>query len=91
LPSDVGARVEVNAGVGTIETSGLTRDGDAYTNAAYGVSEVTLQVDLKAGIGQIELQVVEAAALPDDAVVMGKLQRTLEAAVVSEETLLLGR
>jgi hypothetical protein len=33
------------------------------TNAAYGVSDVTLHVDVKSGIGQIKLQVEEAATL----------------------------
>ena len=56
LPRDVGARVEVESGPHTIEATGLTQDGDVYTNAAYGVSEVTLQVDLQVGIGQINLE-----------------------------------
>ena len=65
LPREVGARVEVEAGPHTIETTGLTQDGEVYTNAAYGVSEATLQVDMEAGIGQINLQVEQAAATPD--------------------------
>jgi hypothetical protein len=60
LPRDVGARVRVESGPHTIEATGLTQDGDVYTNAAYGVSEVTLQVDLAAGIGRINLVVDEA-------------------------------
>jgi hypothetical protein len=65
LPREVGARVEVESGPHTIETTGLTQDGEVYTNAAYGVSEVTLQVNVEAGIGQINLQVEQAAATPD--------------------------
>jgi hypothetical protein len=57
LPRDIGARVEVNAGPHTIDASGLTQDGDVYTNAAYGGSDVTLQVDMQAGISQITLDV----------------------------------
>jgi len=60
LPSDVGVRVEVNAGPTAIQTSGLTREGSAYTNAAYGVSGVTLHVSLDTGIGHVRLEVVEA-------------------------------
>ncbi|HET7010339.1 MAG TPA: hypothetical protein VFI11_06155, partial [Anaerolineales bacterium] len=60
LPSDVGVHVEVNAGPTAIRTSGLTSDGSTYTNAAFGVSEVTLHVSLDTGIGQVELEVVEA-------------------------------
>jgi len=59
LPRDVGARVKVESGPHTIETIGLTQDGDVYTNAAYGVSEVTLQVNMKAGIGRVNLEVEE--------------------------------
>jgi hypothetical protein len=59
LPKDVGVRVEVEAGVGRIEASGLKQDGYVYTNEAYGTSEVTLHITIQAGIGQINLEVVE--------------------------------
>jgi D-alanyl-D-alanine carboxypeptidase len=59
LPSEVGARVAVEAGPTTIEAAGLRRDGNSFTNDAYGVSEVTLQVDMEAGIGAIKLEVDE--------------------------------
>jgi hypothetical protein len=59
LPKDVGARVEVDAGPTTIEATGLMRDKNVYTNAAYGVSDVTLQINLEAGIGKINLEVKE--------------------------------
>jgi hypothetical protein len=67
LPRDVGVRVRVDAGPHTIETPDLTQDGDVYTNAAYGVSDVTMQVDMETGIGQINLEVEEAAAITDAA------------------------
>jgi major membrane immunogen (membrane-anchored lipoprotein) len=57
LPKDVGTRVKVEAGPHTIEATGLTREGGVYTNAAYGMSAVTLHVDMQAGIGQINLEV----------------------------------
>ena len=59
LPSEIGVRVEVEAGLGTIQATGLMQEGDVYTNAAYGVSAVTLQIDLEAGIGQINLEIEE--------------------------------
>jgi hypothetical protein len=72
LPREVGARVRVEDGPHLIDATGLRQDGGVYTNAAYGVSEVTLQVDLEAGIGNINLEVeeagkaeVDAAATPD--------------------------
>jgi hypothetical protein len=59
LPRDVGARVQVDAGVGTIQAPGLAQDGNIYTNAAYGESEMTIQVDIDAGVGQINLEIAE--------------------------------
>lgn len=60
LPKDVGARVKVDDGPHTIDANGLEWDGGVFTNAAYGASGVTLNVDMKAGIGTINLEVVEA-------------------------------
>ena len=65
LPKDVGVRVVVDRGPTVIGTMGLMQDGDVYTNAAYGESGVTLHVDLKTGIGLVNLDVVEAAASSD--------------------------
>jgi len=59
LPSDVGVRVEIEAGPTAINASGLTKDGNVYTNAAYGVSDVTLQIKIEAGVGQVTLEVAE--------------------------------
>jgi hypothetical protein len=59
LPKGVGVRVKVESGPHTIEATGLTKDGEFYTNAAYGVSDVTLQLDLEAGIGMINLLEIE--------------------------------
>jgi len=56
LPKDVGVRVEVVAGPTAINAFGLTKDGNVYTNAAYGVSDVTLQIKMEAGVGQINLE-----------------------------------
>ncbi|HEY3474109.1 MAG TPA: hypothetical protein VGK56_05825, partial [Anaerolineales bacterium] len=57
LPNEIGVRVRVGDGPHTTEVSGLTKDGDVYTNAAYGVSDVTMQIDMQAGVGQINLEV----------------------------------
>jgi len=59
LPKNVGVRVEVDRGPTAIQASGLTRDGDVYTNAAYGTSEVTLHISVEAGVGLINLEVEE--------------------------------
>jgi hypothetical protein len=65
LPKEVGARVEVDSGASLVKASGLTQDGNVYTNAAYGTSEVTLQANIASGIGRITLVVEEAAAVSD--------------------------
>jgi hypothetical protein len=57
LPRDVGVRIEVDRGPTMIDAPSLTKDGNIYTNAAYGVSDVTLHINLVAGIGQIYLEV----------------------------------
>jgi len=59
LPKDIGVRVEVETAIGTMDAPGLKQDGNVYTNAAYGVSDVTLQIKLEAGIGQINLEVTD--------------------------------
>jgi len=59
LPKDIGVRVIVNKAIGKIDASGLTRDGDVYVNAAFGVSPVTVEINIQSGIGQTSLEVVE--------------------------------
>jgi len=59
LPKDVGVRVEVEEGPTAVNAPGLTKDGNVYTNDAYGVSDVTLQIKMQSGIGQINLEVAE--------------------------------
>jgi len=63
LPSDVGVRVEVDTGLGSIDAMNLKKDGNVYTNDAYDTSDVTLDVVLTAGLGRIDLEVVEEAAI----------------------------
>jgi hypothetical protein len=56
LPKGIGVRVEVDRGPTIIDAPGLLQDGNVYTNAAYGVSEVTLHIDITAGIGWLNLE-----------------------------------
>jgi len=59
LPRDIGVRVEIERGLAPIHAEGWSRDGDAYVNGAYGASEVTLYIDVQAGIGEINLELGE--------------------------------
>jgi hypothetical protein len=58
LPSEVGVKAKAEGGLGKINAKGLKRVGDSYVNAAYGESDVTLDVDVRGGVGQINLEVV---------------------------------
>jgi hypothetical protein len=55
LPADVGVRVKVDGGLGSVNVHGLRKEGGAYVNDAYGRSPVTIDVDINAGIGSLDL------------------------------------
>ena len=56
FPSEVGVRVRVDGGLGSVDAHGLTKTGGAYVNEAYGKSAVTIDVDIDAGIGSLDLR-----------------------------------
>lgn len=56
LPAAVGVRVEVEQGLGSVNVSGLSQEGNVYTNAAYGESNVTLSLRVESGVGEVTLQ-----------------------------------
>ena len=58
VPSEVRVRVRAEGGLGKINAGGFQREGEAYVNDAYGDSEVTLDVDVRGGVGTINLEVV---------------------------------
>ena len=51
LPAGVGVRVKVEVGLGGVDATGMTRDGDYYVNDAYGHSDVTLNIQVEGGVG----------------------------------------
>ena len=55
LPSRVGVCVNAVGGIGEISVRGLHKDGGCYANSVYGKSKVTVSVDVKGGVGQINL------------------------------------
>jgi len=55
LPQSVGVRVETTV-IGKVQARNLMRDGDAYVNAVYGQSPVTLDLRVESGMGQIILE-----------------------------------
>jgi len=55
LPKDTGVRVTADGGLGNVNANGMTVSGNTYTNSAYGDSRSTINIDVKTGIGNIEL------------------------------------
>jgi len=59
LPSATGVRVQVQGGLGQVNAAGLSRNGDVYTNDAYGESGTTLDINIEGGVGEINLEMKE--------------------------------
>lgn len=56
LPAEVGVRVKVDGGLGSVNPRGLTKQSKGvYVNDAFGRSAVTIDVDIDAGIGSLDL------------------------------------
>jgi hypothetical protein len=60
LPKAMGVRVNIDRGPSMIDAPGFRQDGSLYTNDAYGTSKVTLLVNIKAGIGLINLVLADS-------------------------------
>ncbi|MBZ5725519.1 MAG: toast rack family protein [Acidobacteriia bacterium] len=55
LPANVGVYAVGSGGIGEIKTSGLRRDGDHWVNDAYEESKTRIHLDIRGGIGSINL------------------------------------
>jgi len=55
VPSTVGVVAEARGGIGSIEVRGMKKDGSRWVNDAYGKSKTTIRLDVKGGIGQINI------------------------------------
>ena len=58
LPSQVGVRIDAEKGIGSIHARDFKKDDRSYVNEAFGKSKVTLHIRIKAGIGEIRLELV---------------------------------
>lgn len=56
LPERAGLRVHSMVGFGSVKPHGLTYDGEAYTNALYGQSAVSLDITVEGGMGKLSLE-----------------------------------
>jgi hypothetical protein len=59
LPDDVGVEARVGGGLGELNVSGLSQEGDVYVNDAYGASDASIRLDVEGGIGGVTLEVVD--------------------------------
>ncbi len=59
LPANVGVHVESDKGIGSVQARGLKKEGNTYTNDAFGKATVTLNIHVQAGIGEIRLELVD--------------------------------
>jgi hypothetical protein len=55
LPKTAGVSVDVKGGIGEVRAPGLSRNGDRYVNAAFGKAPVSIRLEVRGGIGQINL------------------------------------
>lgn len=56
LPKDLGVRVSVEGGLGSVSAPDFQRDGDDYVNDAAKKSKPTVEVHISGGIGQVYLE-----------------------------------
>lgn len=56
VPSNTGVRITAQGGLGNIQYEGLSHNGNEYTNAAYGKSLSTFNINVQVGVGNITLQ-----------------------------------
>lgn len=59
LPQDVGVLVDVKGGLGRIRAQGFLVHDSTYVNQIYGETEGSIQLDIRAGLGEIRLIQVE--------------------------------
>jgi hypothetical protein len=55
LPRNVGIYAKATGGIGEINVKGLRAEGDHWVSDAYGTSKVQLRLDIKGGVGEINV------------------------------------
>jgi hypothetical protein len=56
--SEVGVRARVEGDLGEINSKGFRREGNSYVNDTYGDSDASLNLDVRGGVGMINLEVI---------------------------------
>jgi hypothetical protein len=55
LPSGVGVDADAEGGIGSISAPGMHRDGGRYLNSAYEHAKVRIHLQIRGGVGSIQL------------------------------------
>ena len=55
VPQSIGVIAEAGGAIGEISVRGMRRRGDDWVNDSYGDSPVTIRLDIKGGIGEINI------------------------------------
>lgn len=56
LPDDIGVRVKVDKGIGSVHARSMNKEENVYTNDVFGKTEVLIDMEIEAGIGSIDLK-----------------------------------
>lgn len=60
VPADVGVRIRgYKGGIGEFRADGFSPDGDAVVNDAYGDADVTFEITVSRGVGEVRVETVE--------------------------------
>ena len=55
VPSGLGVIAEARGGIGEINVRGMRKDGGRWVTEAYGKAKTTIRLNVKGGIGQINI------------------------------------
>lgn len=59
LPKDVGVIANAKGGIGVVNVTGLEKRDGTYYNAAYAAGKPAIKLDVKGGVGEINMRVVD--------------------------------
>ena len=57
LPRETGVKVSVDKGIGSVDARDFKKQGSFYSNSSYGKTDITINVEINAGIGSIDLRI----------------------------------
>lgn len=56
VPTQVGVQIRPRSGLGNVLVYGLMQNGDVYHNSQYGISPITLDIEILGGVGETEVR-----------------------------------